>query len=89
MSLFNGIPHPIGSPKWADLAEKAEWAFMAQMLKEADDELRNRGFHMSGLGVARDIAEARSESGWRTYDKGIPHRKSETPGTDTKTSGTP
>lgn len=67
MSLLNGIPHAIGSEEWIVAAEKAEWAFMAQMLDEARKELQSRSFNLSGLSVAYDIAMARSKSGWRTY----------------------
>lgn len=57
--------YKIGSPDWADMAERGEWGFMAKMLGEAIEKLKP--VNLSGLGVAQQIAEARSEDGWRTY----------------------
>lgn len=53
----------LGTPEWADSAERSEWAFMAKMLKECMDILPHK---LSGAGVALDIALERSRSGWRT-----------------------
>lgn len=53
----------IGSPDWLDNAERAEWGFMDQVLSDAEAKIAP--FHMSAIGVARSIAQARSKEGWR------------------------
>jgi len=51
---------------WADAAERAEWAFVATALREAEKLMSHR---ISWISVATGIATDRSKSGWRDYDK--------------------
>ena len=50
---------------WADAAERAEWAFVATALREAEKLMSHR---ISWISVATGIAEDRARSGWRDYD---------------------
>lgn len=53
----------VGAKEWNDSAERGEWAFMAKMLREAQDS--DRPGTNSGVGVAINIADERAKSGWR------------------------
>lgn len=57
-----GTPE-IGSPEWADSAERSEWKFVANMLEECMEVMPHK---LSGAGVAFDIAKDRAKEGWRT-----------------------
>lgn len=65
----------IGTAAWADAAERSEWSFMAKMLAEAIEHIKP--VNLSGLGVAKDIAEARAKEGWRAFVP-VPEEKPKT-----------
>ncbi len=73
----NHTRHAIGSPEWCDEAERAEWAFMAQMIGEAEQHMPHK---LSGLHVARQIALERADKGWRSV---VPTPQPDTPASTT------
>lgn len=63
----------IGSPEWCDAAERSEWGWMADVIREARGAVTP---HPSYWGPAQRVAEARSIEGWRTkHPAQVPQEK--------------
>ncbi|QIG70774.1 hypothetical protein EVB91_223 [Rhizobium phage RHph_I1_18] len=67
----------VGTPEWADDAEKAEWAWARDTMKRAHEILQDQfKFNYSVLPYMISLAESRSKEGWRTlYNKKKPVNK--------------